>query len=108
MRRREEWRRVLVRFRRSRMSLRAFAAFHGMNWRTLQHWKYVLGKEGGSDGVTAGDGGDKLPFVEVRPATATADGRFEVEIGQGRRVRVPASFDAGALTRLLGVLEGRS
>jgi hypothetical protein len=33
------------------------------------------------------------------------DGRFEVRLGDGRSVEVPPSFDAGALERLLRVLE---
>jgi hypothetical protein len=92
------------------MSLQAFAAAEGMNWRTLQHWKYVLGKEGGGGAGARGDddGSRELSFVELRPATVTTDGRFEVEVGDGRRVRVPPSFDVEALRRLLGVLEGRS
>ena len=30
--------------------------------------------------------------------------RFEIELADGRRVRVPPAFDAAALERLLGVL----
>ena len=108
MRTREEWRRILGHLRRSRMSLRAFAEANEINWRTLQHWKYVLGKEDGSGGGTCGRGaGEELSFVEVRGAPVTADVRFEVEVA-GRRVRVPAAFDADALVRLMEVLEGRS
>jgi hypothetical protein len=44
------------------------------------------------------------PFVEVRPVEAVS-GLFELELGNGRRLRVPASFDVHALERLLGVLE---
>jgi hypothetical protein len=32
------------------------------------------------------------------------DGRFELELGDGRRVRIPMGFDAAALGRLLSVL----
>jgi hypothetical protein len=41
--------------------------------------------------------------VEVRsePVVST----FEVEFGNGRRLRVPAAFDASVLERLLPILE---
>jgi hypothetical protein len=38
---------------------------------------------------------------------AVADDRFELECGAGRRLRIPAGFDAAGLERLLAVLEGR-
>ena len=103
MRRREEWRRVLARWRQSRLSLQEFAAGEGVKWRTLQHWKYVLGKE------TAGEGGSgEAPFVELRPAQVAGGGCFEVEVEGGRRVRVPPSFESEALRRLLVILEAQS
>jgi hypothetical protein len=58
MRTRDEWRRILVHSRRSRLSPRAFAEGNAINWGTLQHWKYVLGKEdGGGDGASGQDAG---------------------------------------------------
>jgi hypothetical protein len=43
--------------------------------------------------------------VEVITGVAR-DERFELTLRNGRRLHVPASFDAPALERLLGVLEG--
>jgi len=48
---------------------------------------------------------DLARFIEVQ---AVRDTGFEVELAGGRRVRVPSSFDAAALRRLLDVLEGAS
>jgi hypothetical protein len=81
-----------------------------MNWRTLQHWEYIFGKEGESGVGTPSHGGSRsdFSFVELRSAPVATDGRFMLEVGEGRRVHVPASFDAEALRRLLGVLEGRA
>jgi hypothetical protein len=42
-------------------------------------------------------------FVEVQ--AVPRDGRFELDLGAGWRLRVPASFDATELRRLLEVLE---
>jgi hypothetical protein len=44
-------------------------------------------------------------LVEVQ--AAPRDGRFELELGAGRRLRVPVSFDVADLRRLLDVLEAR-
>jgi hypothetical protein len=36
---------------------------------------------------------------------AVPDGRFELELAGGRRLRIPVGFEAEALERLLGVVE---
>jgi len=38
-------------------------------------------------------------------AGSGSDSRFELELGNGRRLRIPATFEAAALERLLTVLE---
>jgi hypothetical protein len=43
-------------------------------------------------------------FVELL-SDAVADGRFELELAGGRRLRIPVRFEAEALERLLGVVE---
>ena len=45
-------------------------------------------------------------FVEVTPPRRD-QGHFEVVVGGGRVIRVPADFDAAALSRLVTVLEER-
>ncbi|WP_437289330.1 hypothetical protein [Sorangium sp. So ce406] len=47
--------------------------------------------------------GDRAGLIEIQ--STPADARFELELGQGRCLRVPASFDADGLRRLLDVLE---
>jgi hypothetical protein len=47
--------------------------------------------------------GDHVGLIEIQ--SAPADARFELELGRGRRLRVPASFDPDGLRRLLDVLE---
>jgi len=44
-------------------------------------------------------------IVEVRPATASEDLRFEIELGNRRRLRVPSVFDPSALKAVLAILE---
>lgn len=117
---REEWAKRVERWCESGLTSAEFAVELGINPRTLTYWKWVLGKEArgekrewpsrkssgrarrpptrGVESKTA------LPeFVEVH--AAPRDARFELEVGAGRRIRVPASFDATELRRLLDVLE---
>ena len=49
--------------------------------------------------------GIRAPGRSGRGAVAAPDQRFEVELGNGRRVHVSADFDADALKRLLVILE---
>ena len=44
-------------------------------------------------------------LIEVRPVTAAVDDRFEIELNNGRRLRVPRSFDPTALKALVPALE---
>ena len=47
----------------------------------------------------------RIQLGDWRSVTTDNEGLFEIELGSGVRVRVPGSFDADALSRLLGVLE---
>ena len=52
------------------------------------------------------DGADDRPlFVPLRVVPTAAGMAFEVVLGQGRVVRVPACFDPAALRQLLAILE---
>lgn len=114
---REEWAKRVERWCESGLTAAEFAAELGINARTLTYWKWVLGREARGEkrawparkarrrktkkAVTASQ--TAPAFVELS-AVAT-DERFELELGAGRRLRVPKGFDAEALRRLLGVLE---
>jgi hypothetical protein len=105
---REEWQKRVERWRDSGLSAEQFADELGINAGTLKFWGYKLGKE--KRAVMARrptEGAKAAPapsFVEVRaqPSVASA---FEVELGNGRRLRVPTTFDASVLERLLPILE---
>jgi transposase len=43
----------------------------------------------------------------VRPLPAARNGLIEIDLGNGRRIRVDAQVDPGALARVLDVLERR-
>ncbi len=104
----EEWEKRLERWRESGLSAEQFAAELGVNVGTLRFWRYKLNKVK-RERTRAEQPSRKMgaltapPLVEVR--SDVADGRFELELGNGRRIRVPESFDPKALERLLAVLD---
>lgn len=117
---REEWSKRIERWRESGLTSAEFAAELGINPRTLMYWKWVLGKEargekrewpsrksvGRARRTLTRDAESKPELPELVEVHAAArDARFELELGAGRRIRVPASFDATELRRLLDVLE---
>src|SRR5436190_11544866 len=90
-----EWRKRVQRWDESGLSAEQFAAETGIGAPTLRVWRSKLRR--------AGEAGEKeeeaarasAAFVEVH-ATGT-DSRFELELGNGRRLRVPEGFDSKAL-----------
>ena len=106
----EEWQKRVERWRDSGLPAEQFAAELGINAGTLKFWGYKLNKAKREAAGMAAPVKKKRPvrvpsFVEVR-TTASAPA-FDVELGNGRRLRVPTDFDVDALGRLLSVLEGK-
>ena len=104
---REVWGELVAQWRSSGETARYFASRHGINASTLYSWAWRLGREDRRPGRKREGRSTALvvpTMIEVR-ARPVSDDRFEIELG-GRRVRVPPSFDAEALRRLLATLEG--
>jgi transposase-like protein len=83
-RKREEWPKLVARWEASGESAAVFARHVGVNAMTLYRWRREL--------RSAGSGPALSKIVEIR-------------LGDGLSVEVPPSSDAGALERLLRVLE---
>jgi len=87
-----------------------FADRHGVGCASFRRWLYRLREERGGEvlcpplrgGKHKADGGG-WPLVEVQGIPGL-EARLEVELANGRRVLVPASFDAEAFRRLLAVV----
>jgi hypothetical protein len=110
---RDRWAGLVRRWRRSGQTAREFAESAGVNAGTLTYWAWRLKREGKAKG-----GGDELPKRRARGSIASSgkgnfvelivEGReergFLLDLGDGRRLRIPPEFDAAALGRLLTVL----
>jgi hypothetical protein len=106
----EEWQKRVERWRASGLTADQFAAELGINAGTLKFWQYKLRKEKRIEGVrkrcSAGKSAVSTTapaFVEVR--SSYGDARFELELRNGRLIRVPEGFDGNALERLVAILE---
>ena len=108
---RERWTPLVRRWQRSGQTACEFAQAAGVNPSTLTYWAWRLKRESeGSKGHGVTRQGSKAEvdrgsFVEL-VASPVEEQRFEIELVDGRRLRIPTEFDAAALGRLLAVLGG--
>ncbi len=103
---RRRWREEIEAWRQSGESLSAWARRRGESRDTLEYWKRrFAGKDAASDAGTA----IRLILVTPDAATVPAGCRpLELVIERaGLRVVLPSDFEAGALSRLLDVVEAR-
>lgn len=102
---REGWAREIEAWRASGQTLSAWARSRGISRDRMEYWKRQLaGRQGKADGM------GPLALIPVLPSPpeARADVPIEVIIERaGLRVRLPADFDAGTLSRLLDVVAAR-
>lgn len=89
-----EWRTRLEAWDSSGLSLRAFALREGFNAHSLWRWRKRL--RGLPPAV--------MSFARVVAADAPHDAPFELVVGGGMSLRIPANFDEAALARLVAVL----
>jgi len=111
---RAEWAKRVERWADSGMTSKEFAAELGINPRSLVFWKWQLKRDGRGAPMITGEQTrkvprrrpvTKLPLVELRPTISET--RIELDLGAGRRLKIPAGFDVESLRRLLSVLEAR-
>lgn len=103
-----EWQRRVDRWKDSGLTAKEFATETGINAGTLQFWKYKLKKaEPSTPRRRRKDVTNSIvaSIVEIRPTVLAGDPRFEIELGNGRRLRVPVAYESSALKGLLALLE---
>ena len=111
----QRWRRLLGRWRRSGLTVRAFCAEHGLSEPNFYAWRREIARRDEEAGarprtkhslVRAVVGSPKSAFVQMRiDAAARAETALEVVTGHGRMVRVRSGFDGETLRQLLRLLE---
>lgn len=118
--RRGVWEKRVERWQDSGLTAKEYAAEIGVNYQTLQHWKYRLRHDAAPEGAPASarsgpptstrTAATPVNFIELAaPVVAQREAvPFELELRGGLRVLVPAAFDDAALCRLLAVLEARA
>jgi hypothetical protein len=105
---RDEWATRVERWRRSGLPLQQFSDGAGLSARSLEKWASRLrqmDRDKPVVGEVAGSSESRGGFLELRAEVARV-ASFELSVGE-YRLGVPASFDEGALGRLLEVLEAR-
>ena len=111
---RAEWAKRVERWADSGLTSKEFAAELGINPRSLVFWKWQLKRDGQGSSTLREQPRKmpqrrrvtKVPLVELRPAISET--RIELELGAGRRLRIPVGFDVDSLRQLLSVLETRA
>jgi transposase-like protein len=97
---RDEGRRRVERWKDSGLTAKEFAAETGINAGTLQFWRYKLRKLGpGRRGRARATASILSSIVEVQAAVVAAESRFEIEVGNGRRL-LPVRTGYGEATRI--------
>lgn len=91
-----EWRARLESWDASGVSLRAFALREGLDPHSAWRWKKRL--RGAAPAATG------FAAVVVEHAAGTRSVPFELVVGAGMSLRIPADFDEAALMRLIALL----
>lgn len=103
--RREEWTDRVRRWRRSGLTAEEFANSIGVRVGTLTHWAWQLGHELRTRQAKVTPPPLRMASVMEWVGGGAGSERFELVLGNGRRLHIPARFEADALKRLLAVVE---
>jgi hypothetical protein len=109
--RREVWEERVRQWRASGQSVKEFAAALGVHPVTLSGWRWRIESAQRKTGrkAAAPPAAEPVQFVELTglAGAGTSAAQFELVLASGATVRVPSTFDAAALRRLLDVVERR-
>jgi transposase len=107
---RQRWTERVEQWKQSGLTAREYAQQAGLNAGTLCYWKWRLSRAPVQVDAkrTARKRRARSPkLVELAPVT-WSDDRVELELSNGHRLRVPATFDTQALQRLISIVAGAS
>jgi len=111
MARRDEWAKRIKQWTQSGLTGAEFAQQIGVKESTLRHWKWELEKSARTQRMATAEA-RRTDFVELAGPAVTTDAirvrePFELVLGNGLCVRIPAFFEPDALHRLLAALRDR-
>ena len=110
---REAWAKRVERWRDSGLTAKEYAAEVGVNAHSLSWWKWRLSSGAKAQGRvprkrrSAISPATASPLTFVEMTSAVVHESLEVVLPSSIRIRVPSTFDASTLGRLLDVLEHR-
>ncbi len=108
MNRADEMRELFARWKRTDLSLRAFAAAEGVAYAKLLYWRKKLGSDARRKAspaqTTAPPKLVPVRIVPDTPPTKIGSGKFEVWFSNGTSLDVPQGFDEHELRRIVDVL----
>ena len=96
---------VLHGYRRSGLSLRAFAQEHRLCYSTLIRWRKRLGPQAQSRRAPKVTASPKFIPIHLEPEPAPGV-PYVLGLSGGRSLKIPPGFETESLRRLLTVLEG--
>lgn len=101
---RAEWEQRIARWERSGLSKEDFGQREGLAPEKLNWWRWELRRKSATKAIAR-----RPAFVEVNAIEQLGPSgeRVEVVLGNGRIVRVPATFDDAVLGRVLAIAERR-
>ena len=97
------WRRRLDRHGDSGQTVRAWCRRHGVKEATFHWWRRELARRDAE-----APAGSFLPVQVIDEPARAGDGQIEIELTDGRRVRVTGPVNREMLTQVLDVLERRA
>jgi len=112
---RETWKKRIEQWAQSGLTAKEFAEEAGVNVHTLRQWKWLLSSEK-TPRPTVANAVEAPSFVEVvvprqaghwAPVSRPTAPPLELVMPGGVVVRIPSSFDADTLRRVVDVLGGR-
>ena len=101
----EDAKEALADLERSGLPLGAFAVREGLDAQRLWRWRRRLASSAEPPLFEEVVQRETAPAPDGAKTPCAERERFEIVLGSGRVVRVPDAFDAGALRRLLSVVD---
>ncbi len=99
------WNDRIERWQARGLDAKAFAKSEGISPKTLQNWRWRSKREH-RELRAVQKPAQFIELISTPQRSATTSAAFEIVLGDGARVIVPARFEPSALGTLLGLLRG--